>query len=63
MDNVIHISNPETPKTKPRELFLKEELCIGNETDDNYIVGKVRKIGVDGQENMENGELGTVRKR
>ena len=52
VDNVIYISNPETPKTEPREFLLKEELSIGNEADDNYIFGNVRKLGVDWQDNI-----------
>ena len=52
VDNVIHIINPEFPKSKPREFILKEELSIGNDTDDNYIFGRIKKLGVDEKNNI-----------
>ena len=52
VDNVIHIINPETPQKKPRHFLLKEELSFGKDTDNNYIFGNVKKLGVDRQENI-----------
>jgi hypothetical protein len=52
IDNVLYINNPSTSKKEPKEFLLDEELSIGNDTDDNYIFGKVRKIALDSQENI-----------
>lgn len=52
VDNVIYIDNPGYPKNLTKEFNLKEELSIGNETDDNYLFLKVRKLFVDDQGNI-----------
>ena len=52
VDNVIYINNPGFPKTPVKEFTLKEELSIGDETDDDYIFVRVRKLVVDDQENI-----------
>lgn len=46
VDNVIHINNPEFPKNSPRDFLLKEELSIGNESDENYLFIKIKKLEV-----------------
>ena len=52
IDNIMHVGNPQFPKSGITKYVLKEELSIGNETDDNYLFSKVRKIVVDNQGNI-----------
>lgn len=46
-NNVIQIVNPNFPKVSLREFTLKEELSIGNDTDDDSLFLKIRKLKVD----------------
>ncbi len=52
VDNVIYINNPGFPKTTVKEFTLKEELSIGNETDDDYIFSKISALWVDSLGNI-----------
>ena len=52
VDNVIYINDPGFPKTTVKEFMLKEELSIGNETDDDYIFSKISALWVDSLGNI-----------
>lgn len=52
IDNVVYVKNNHLPEIGTRKFTLQEELSIGNNTDDNQIFGRIRKLAIDSQENI-----------
>ena len=47
INNVPCTTNPDYPKNGIKEFDLKEELSIGNDTDENYTFGRIKRVDVD----------------
>lgn len=52
VNNLINVINPGFPKIPPRKFILKEEFSIGNDSDENYLFLKIRKLGMDNKMNL-----------
>ena len=61
VDGVTVVKNPKEPMFGEINLELEEDLSIGREDDENYLLFKIRDIAVDGLGNIYVVDMGNIR--